>query len=93
MYYLFLSLRTLRITFTELRSSFTSLASRYSAALAIHANALSISGHEVGISTITDVFLKRKVLRLLSIFTHKKNYSITTRLITKLQQQYFNTTN
>ena len=54
--YLFLSLRTLRTTFTKLCSSFASSASRYSAASAIHANASSISGTEVGTSTMIDVF-------------------------------------
>ena len=51
----FISLRTLRTTFTELRSSFASSASRYLAVSAIHANASSVSGPEVGNSTIIGV--------------------------------------
>ena len=47
----FLSLRTLRTTFTELHSSFTSSASHYSAVSAIH-----VPGSEVDTSTIIDVF-------------------------------------
>ena len=52
----FLSLPTLRTTFTELCSSFASSFSHYSAASAIHANSPSISGPEVGTSTIIDIF-------------------------------------
>ena len=44
----FLSLWTLRTTFTELCNSLAGLASHYSAVSAIHANASFISGPEVG---------------------------------------------
>ena len=52
---LFLSLQTLRTTFTELCSSFAISVSPYSAASAIHADALSISGPVVGTSIIIDI--------------------------------------
>ena len=55
----FLSLRTLRTTFTELCSSLASSASRY---LVIHANVSSISGPEVGTSTIIDIFKTQSTL-------------------------------
>ena len=58
----FLSLQTLRTTFTELRSSFVSSSSRCSAASAIHANASSISGPEVAISTIIDILKMQSTL-------------------------------